>query len=123
MWTKTFAAAGAAAGCLIALVLTFQVEGPALWIGMPSAVLVGAGSGVLWGRMLDARRLVWESIGGILGVPTGAVAGGVAVYLTDPGSEFIGLGILFFGVPAGALLGLALGVGCGTLIAWRRWRE
>ena len=119
MWKTRLGTAGAVlAGGLVAL-------GDAdvlIRFGLPAALLGGA-LGTWCGAMIDAGRIFWKVVGGVVGLSGGTLAVGAAVYLfdvlTDSVTEFTALGALLW-APLGAAVGLAAGLGTGTRIDRRR---
>ena len=111
--------AGVLVGC--ALVRSFSHSPDPLfnfiWFDTPAA-LMGGSIGLLLGLMLDARRISWKSLAGILGMPGGAVIGFEAVRrLVAPHDSFSGGGLagMAIGIPVGAMLGCVLGFVLGGL--------
>jgi len=118
MWKKSLSVVGAIAGCVLSYpffnridVIFFRV----LIIGLP---LVLGCVGFVVGIMLDARKVYWKGVFGILGMPIGVVVGyELARRMAAPsriaGSEAI-TGIVF-GAPSGAIIGCVSGLLLGAL--------
>ncbi len=117
MWKKRLIAVGAITGCVLSYPFFFSNFIPfrVLIIGLP---LVLGCVGFVVGIMLDARRIYWKGVFGILGMPVGVVVGyELARRMAAPthvaGSEAIA-GIVF-GAPSGAMIGCVSGLLLGAL--------
>lgn len=110
---------GAITGCALSYPFLNRFElifFKVLIFGLP---LVLGSVGFVVGMMLDARKVYWKGVFGILGMPVGVVIGyELARRMAAPsrvaGSEAI-TGIVF-GAPSGAILGCVLGLVVGALL-------
>jgi hypothetical protein len=118
MWKKCLSVVGVITGIAVSYpfwnrfeLIFFRV----LIVGLP---LVLGSVGFVVGMILDARKVYWKGVFGILGMPVGVVIGyELARRMAAPsgvaGSDAI-TGIVF-GAPSGAILGCVLGLVVGAL--------
>ncbi len=118
MWRKSLSLVGAIAGCVLSFPFFNRVDVIFFRVSIVVLPLVFGSVGFVVGVMLDARRIYWKGVFGILGTPIGVAVGfELARRMAPPtriaGSEAIA-GIVF-GAPPGAILGCVSGVLLGAL--------
>lgn len=117
MWTKSLSVVGAIAGFVLSHPFFFSNFIPfrVLIIGLP---LVLGCVGFVVGIMLDARKVYWKGVFGILGMPIGVVVGYELARRMAPPSRIAGseaIAGIVFGAPSGAILGCVSGLLLGAL--------
>jgi hypothetical protein len=118
MWKLYLGIIGVITGCVLSFPFLNRLKMiffGLLIVGLP---LVLGSVGFVVGMMLDARKVYWKGVLGILGLPAGAAVGYELARRMAAPSSFAGSDAIkgiVLGAPSGAILGCALGFVLGAL--------